>query len=233
MTAGPPLAGRAAVVTGASRGIGLATARALADAGAEVARLARHLSPDEPLRDFPCDITDPSAVSDAVDAVVAAIGVPDVLVSNAGMFLIKPLEQTDVAEFESMVRVNLTGTFVVLRAFAPLFRRAGRGHVVTIGSVADHIALPGNAAYGASKWGLRGLHGVLDAEYRSAGIRCTLVSPGPTDTAAWDTVAPDAVPGLPPRRAMLRPEDVAEAILFAVTRPPHVNVDLLRVRPAS
>jgi len=104
---------------------------------------------------------------------------------------------------------------------------------VTVGSVADHRALPGNAAYAAAKWGLRGLHGVLEAELRATGVRCSLVSPGPTDTAMWDAVDLDATPGFLPRRAMLSPEDVADAILFVVTRPPRANVDLLRLNPTA
>lgn len=233
MTQGLPLAGRTALVTGASRGIGHATARTFTEAGARVVRIARHLAHDDRYVDFPCDITDAAAVSRTIEQLIARVGVPEILVNNAGAFLIKSLEETAVEEFERIVRVNLTGTFFVLRALAPHLRQAGRGHVVTVGSVADHVVLPGNAAYAASKWGVRGLHGIVDAEYRPHGIRCTLVSPGPTDTEAWDPIDPDAKPEFLPRRAMLRPDDVAEAILFAVTRPEHVNVDLVRVRPVS
>jgi len=104
--------------------------------------------------------------------------------------------------------------------------------MVTIGSVADHAAFSGNTAYAASKFGLRGLHETLLAEYRGSGMRFTLVSPGPTDTAAWDAVDPDSRPGFTPRARMLRPGDVAEAVLFAATRPSHVQVDWLRLGPA-
>ena len=107
----------------------------------------------------------------------------------------------------------------MLRAFLPPMRAQGRGLVVTIGSVADHQALPGNAAYGAAKHGLRGLHGVLAQELRGSGVRATLLSPGPVDTALWDPVDPDGRPGFTRRAAMLRSEDVAEAVLFVATRP--------------
>jgi NADP-dependent 3-hydroxy acid dehydrogenase YdfG len=100
-----------------------------------------------------------------------------------------------------------------------------------VGSVADHVAFPENAAYAASKFGLRGLHETLIAEYRGSGVRLTLVSPGPTDTSVWDPVNPDAREGFIHRDGMLRPADVAEAVLFAAIRPPHVHVDWLRINP--
>jgi NADP-dependent 3-hydroxy acid dehydrogenase YdfG len=108
-------------------------------------------------------------------------------------------------------------------------RDRGSGHVVTIGSVADHTALPHNAAYAASKFGLRGLHEVLRAELRASGVRATLVSPGPVDTPLWDAIDPDQRPGFTPRAMMLSPDAVAGAVLYAVTQPPEVNVDELRL----
>jgi NADP-dependent 3-hydroxy acid dehydrogenase YdfG len=101
-----------------------------------------------------------------------------------------------------------------------------------VGSVADHTGFPDNAAYAASKYGLRGLHETLLAEYRGTGVRLTLVSPGPTDTGIWDPYDPDHRPGFPGRTQMLRPPDVAEAVLFVATRPPHVLLDWLRLGPA-
>ena len=90
-----------------------------------------------------------------------------------------------------------------------------------------------DAAYAASKYGLRGLHETLAAEYRGTGVRLTLVSPGATDTAIWDPFTPERRPGFPPRAAMLRPEDVADAVLFAATRPDHVHVDWIRLQPSG
>jgi NADP-dependent 3-hydroxy acid dehydrogenase YdfG len=112
-------------------------------------------------------------------------------------------------------------------------RAAGRGSFITVGSVADHIGFPENAAYAASKYGLRGLHETLLAEYAGTGVRLTLVSPGPTDTAVWDRFDPDHREGFTPRAEMLRPADVAEAILFVATRPPHVLIDWLRLGPTG
>jgi NADP-dependent 3-hydroxy acid dehydrogenase YdfG len=101
--------------------------------------------------------------------------------------------------------------------------------VVTIGSIADRVVFPDNGAYAASKFGLRALHEVMRAELRGSGVRATLVSPGPVDTPLWDPIGPDARPGFTPRAAMLAADAVADAILYAVTRPPSVNVDELRL----
>ncbi len=102
---------------------------------------------------------------------------------------------------------------------------------ITIGSISDHHAYPENAAYAASKYGLRGFHETLAAEYRGTGVRFTLISPGPTDTAIWDPLDPDHRPGLPRRSEMLHPEDVADAIVFAATRPSRATVEWIRLMP--
>ena len=128
--------------------------------------------------------------------------------------------------------MNLRAPFVLAQSFLPAMRAAGQGLLINLGSVADHRGFPDNSAYAASKFAMRGLHETLAAEYRGTGVRLTLISPGPTDTAAWDPFDPDHRPGMIPRAAMLRPEDVAEAILFAATRPPHVTIDWLRLGPA-
>jgi NAD(P)-dependent dehydrogenase (short-subunit alcohol dehydrogenase family) len=223
-----------AVVTGASRGIGAAVADALLGEGATVVRLARSLADHTEGRrlDLPCDVTDQGQVARAARRVHAEVGTPDLLVNNAGSFLLAPLEATEPADFDLQMNIGVRGPFLVLRAFLPAMRDARRGLVVTIGSIADHVGLPGNTAYGAAKFALRGLHEALVAELRGSGVRFTLVSPGPTDTAVWDPVDPDRRPGFTPRARMLRPADVAEAVTFIATRPPHVHVDWLRLGPA-
>jgi NAD(P)-dependent dehydrogenase (short-subunit alcohol dehydrogenase family) len=230
-----PLEGRLALVTGASRGIGAAIARALAGAGARVARVARHLadSDEGPWLDLPCDLTDAAQVERLAEHLLRSGGVPAVVVNNAGGFLLRPLEQTTAAEFEAQLALNLRGSFLLARAFLPPMRDAGGGAFISIGSVADHTGFPENAAYAASKYGLRGLHETLATEYRGTGVRLTLVSPGATDTTIWDPFAPERRPGFPPRIAMLRPEDVADAVLFAATRPEHVHVDWIRMQPTG
>jgi clavulanate-9-aldehyde reducatase len=226
-----PLEGRLALVTGASRGIGGAIAVALRGAGARVVRVARSLPSGDGFDDLPADLTDPPQV-EAVAARVRERGPPDIVVSGAGGFLLRPLEETTLADFDAQVALNLRAAFAVARAFLPMLRAGGRGCFVTIGSVADHTGLPGNAAYAASKYGLRGLHETLLAEYRGTGVRLTLVSPGPTDTAIWDPFDPDHREGFPRRADMLRPADVADAVVFVATRPPHVVIDWLRIGPA-
>ena len=133
----------------------------------------------------------------------------------------------EATDLEVQLAVNVRAPFYVAKAFLPAMREAGRGSFINVGSVADHIGFPENAAYAASKYGLRGLHETLLAEYKGSGVRLTLVSPGPTDTAVWDPVDPDH------REDMLRPADVAEAILFVATRPPHVLIDWLRLGPSQ
>lgn len=239
------LQGRSALVTGASRGIGLAVADALESEGALVVRVAR--SPERRdsevalLRrtggvdrriELKCDVTLEHEVARLAETVRETIGAPDILVNNAGAFVLKPLAELSAEEFRLQLETNLTGAFLVARALIPSM--AGRGgQVVTIGSVADHQAFAGNAGYVASKFGLRGLHETLRLEFAGAGLRFTLVSPGPTDTALWDPVDPDRRDDLPPRDRMLQAGDVAEAVRFAVTRPERVNIEQLWIMPSG
>lgn len=239
--AGTSLAGATAIVTGASRGIGKAVARSLATAGARVALVARHREPLERLaaelggRAFavPCDLRQSAAVDVAVKTINAKLGGPPrILVNDAGLFRVAPLHDLAVDDFEAMISVNLVASFRLIRAFLPAMRAAGSGHIVTIGSVADRSAWPGNAGYAASKYGARAVHEVLRAETRGSGVRATLVSPGATDTELWDELDPASRAKFPPPAEMLRPDDVARAVLFAVSQPATVNVDELRITRA-
>jgi NAD(P)-dependent dehydrogenase (short-subunit alcohol dehydrogenase family) len=230
-----PLVGKVAVVTGASRGIGFAVASALEGAGARVARVARTLTRarSSTRLDVPCDVTDEAQVHALFDTVRAAFGIPDLVVNAAGAFLLKPFEDTNSADLAAQLAANLQGPFLVARAFLPAMRARGSGRLITIGSIADYQALPGNAAYAASKFGLRGLHEVLRQEYRGSGVLCTLLSPGPTDTAVWDAVNPDARPGFTPRSEMLRPEDVAQTVLWIASAHARVDINWMRLGPAE
>ncbi|WP_396224454.1 SDR family oxidoreductase [Gemmatimonas sp.] len=241
MPAGAPLSGRTALVTGASRGIGLAVSRALASAGARLFLLARSREALESLafelgggaEAYACDLADAPALSQTVSGVLAAAGGQvDILVSNAGIFPLAPIADTSPSTFEQTLTANLTAPYRLLHALLPGMRAQRSGHVVTIGSVADRRIFGGNGAYSASKFGARALHEVLREECVGSGIRTTLVSPAATDTPIWDPVDPDNTPGFPPRASMLLAADVADAVLWAVTRPPHVNVDELRISRA-
>jgi NAD(P)-dependent dehydrogenase (short-subunit alcohol dehydrogenase family) len=229
------LQGQVALVTGASRGIGAAVAERFAGEGARVVRVSRTLKPSTRgnLHDLACDLTDWDQVSRLAAGLLDEYGPPDIVVSNAGTFLLRRLEATEVAELDQQLAVNLRAPFAVAKGFLPAMGRAGRGSFITVGSVADHVGFPENAAYAASKFGLRGLHETLLQEYRGTGVRLTLVSPGPTDTPVWDPFDPDRREGFIPRAGMLHAEDVAEAILFVASRPPRVHIDWLRLGPTG
>jgi NADP-dependent 3-hydroxy acid dehydrogenase YdfG len=232
------LAGRTALVTGASRGIGAAIARRLARDGARVVLLARSAPALEALATelgsgavaVVCDITARDAPEVALRALAAhGIAAIDILVNNAGIFFVAAAQETSVDSFRDLLELNLVAPFGLVRALLPAMRERGSGHVVTIGSIADRVAFSGNAAYAASKFGLRGLHEVLRAELKSSGIRASLVSPGPVDTPLWDTIDPKHRDGHTPRTEMLPAEALADAVHYVVTAPPSVNVDELRL----
>jgi NADP-dependent 3-hydroxy acid dehydrogenase YdfG len=235
--AAEPLTGRTALVTGASRGIGRECARLLLESGVEVVMLSRDMKAMQELADrkrrcaaFAADLSNPDALRPVLQQVRERLdGAPDIIVNNAGSFTIAPIEETEVDDLKGALRVNLAAPFLILKEFLGELKKENRGHVVTIGSVADHVAYPGNALYAATKYGARGMHEVLREETRGTGVRATLISPGPTDTAIWDAVDPDNQPGFTPRAKMLRPADVADAVLWAVTQPLNVNVDELRL----
>lgn len=226
-----------ALVTGASKGIGAATARLLAGSGAWVGMVARtedalaRAASEMGGHAFALDVSDAAAVTGLASRFEqAAGGAPDVVVCAAGTFGLAPIADTDPMDLERHLAVNLVGPFLVMRAFLPGMLRRRSGHLVSIGSVAGRVPLPGNGAYSASKYGLRGLHEVLSEEVRGTGVRATLVEPSATDTPLWDPVDPDARPDLPSRVEMLRPEDVARAVVYAIAQPAGVEVSHVAVR---
>ncbi len=232
------LAGRTALVTGASRGIGEACARVLAGAGARVLLVARSTEalatlaatlPHAPVA-LSADLAQEGAVTTVVLAAREALGAdPDIVVHAAGTFPLAPIEGTADDDLALALTLNTVVPLQLARAVLPGMRARGAGHIVVIGSAADRYVFPANAAYAASKHGARAIAEALRAETRESGVRATLVSPAATDTAIWDPHRPDDTAHLPNRSEMLRPEDVADAVLWAVTRPAHVNVDELRV----
>jgi len=224
------LQGRLALVAGGSRGIGRAAARVLRAAGAEVVQVARTSDVLEAAarevggHAVVADVSDADAVDWLRRRVEEDFGVPDVVVNAAGSFALASVAETPVGMFDEQVRSNLRAPFLLARAFlsAMLARRSGT--IVSVGSVAGRRAFPGNGAYAAAKFGLRGLHAVLDEELRGTGVRAVLIEPAATDTSLWDAIDRDANRGLPAPDQMLDPEAVADAILYAVTRPTSVAI---------
>jgi NADP-dependent 3-hydroxy acid dehydrogenase YdfG len=227
----PPLAHRRALVTGASAGIGAATARALAQAGAEVWLVARRAERLQALASelgrahaVALDVCDHAAVRERL----AELGI-DILVDNAGLALgVDKLSEGDPAEWSRVIDTNVKGVLNVTRAILPGMLQRGRGDVVLIGSVAGRQVYPGGGVYCASKHAVRALYEALRLEHVGSGVRFTTVDPGLVGFTEFsrirlrgDEAKVRAVyQGLDP----LRPEDVAEALLWAITRPAHVNV---------
>jgi len=230
------LLGATALITGASRGIGARVAERLAEAGARVWLMGRS---EAVLREnadrlmgtaVVADLTDEASVWDAMDHLQEELGGPPAIVVNAaGVFGLSEVGATSVKDFDEHLAVNLRGPFLVVRSLLPAMLQRGEGLIINVGSVAGRKPFPGNAAYSASKFGLRGFHEVLLEEIRGTGVRATLLEPASTDTPLWDALDPDADPGLPNRDAMLAADDVAETVLFVATRPPLVRIPVLQI----
>lgn len=233
------------LVTGASAGFGAATARAFAREGWQVAIGARRedrlqdLAPELEKAGAPAvfvhtlDVTSRDSIAAYHDALLASLGVPDTLVNNAGLARgTERIEDADGVAWREMVETNLLGSLWVTRAFLPSMLERGSGHVICVGSVAGHMGYVGGSVYCASKAGLRRACEALRLETLGRGIRVSSVDPGAAETEfsivrySGDEIAAKKVyDGFEPLRA----DDVAECILFAATRPPHVNIDEIRV----
>jgi NADP-dependent 3-hydroxy acid dehydrogenase YdfG len=240
------LEGRVAVVTGASSGIGEATVRALSGAGASVALGARRTdrlqaladSLDGPALVRAVDVSDEEQARAFVEAANQELGGLHILVNNAGVMLLGPVADADTDEWRRMITVNLLGLLYCTHAALPLIERSGGGDIVNVSSVAGRRADAGAAVYNMTKFGVHAFSEALRQEALHAGIRVTTVAPGFVDT---ELQAHNTNPLV--RRAterareqigqVLRADDIAEAILHAVTRPPHVCVNEVVVRPTG
>ena len=227
------LQGKVAFVTGASRGIGAAVARALSDEGVQLG-LASRSGDDLGLPDavgIPCDVRDLAQVEGAVRTTVDRFGALDICVANAGVGSYHTLVDTPVEHIEEMIDVNLKGTIYSIRASIPHLIASGEGDMVTLASEAGRRGLPNEAVYCASKFGQVGLTRALDHELREHGVRCTNVCPGgvATDFALAEGYGrtPDVLPG------MMTAEDVAEVVLFCLTRPRSHRILETALRPMT
>jgi NADP-dependent 3-hydroxy acid dehydrogenase YdfG len=244
----PPLQGKVALVTGASSGIGEATALVLARAGARVAIAARRRERLDGVARRIVDLRSESLVLEAdvakvrdaesvVERTVARWGRLDVLVNNAGVMLLSPVDRARVEDWQRMLDLNLLGLMVVTRAALPHLRRQKDGHVVNISSTAGRVANPDASVYAATKFGVGAFSEALRREVYRDGIRVTVIEPGAVATELRDHVPdPDTRERIDTwARSMrqLQSEDVAAAILYAVSQPPHVNVNEILLRPTD
>jgi NAD(P)-dependent dehydrogenase (short-subunit alcohol dehydrogenase family) len=229
------LAGKVAVVTGASRGIGHAIAQALLAEGCTVVVAARTISAGHknrsPLTDhrqpFSCDVRDERSVAALFAAVKKQFGSIDILINNAGMaHPLRNIEDLSLGTWRGVLDTNLTGMFLCTRAALPLMRTGGV--IVNNLSVAARGVFAGESAYCASKHGALGFTDTLRAEVRGRGIRVISLLPGPTATDIWNQFMPEA-----PRDKMLSPETVARAVIAAVTLPENATVEELRIGPTA
>lgn len=227
------LEGRVALVTGASGGIGAAVARSLHEAGAAVGLLSRRgldLGLERGLG-VACDVRDRASVERATETVVERFGRLDVVVANAGVGAYGPFLELSPEQMEEMIDVNLKGTLYTAAAALPHLIAAGAGDFVALASVAGVRAFPGEAVYNASKFGQVGFTRALDLELREHGVRATCICPGGVRTEF--AIGAGREHGDPQLEAMMSPEEVAEFVLFAVTRPRGVRLLTTTFRPMS
>jgi NADP-dependent 3-hydroxy acid dehydrogenase YdfG len=227
------LEGKVALVTGASGGIGAAVARSLHDAGASVGLLSRRgddLGLERALG-LACDVRDRDAVRQAADAVAERFGRLDIVVANAGVGAYGPFLELDPEQLEAMIDVNLKGTLYTAAATLPHLIASGSGDFVSLASVAGVRAFPGEAVYNASKFGQVGFTRALDHELREHGVRATCICPGGVRTEF--AIGSGREHGDPELEAMLSPEEVADVVLFTLTRPRDMRILTTTFRPMS
>lgn len=231
-----------AVITGASSGIGAATARALAADGHRVVLLARRLDRIEALAGeldgavaIAADVTDRETLVAAAAQVRDELGGADVLVNNAGVMLLGPFSSEQRADYRQMVEVNLLGAITATEVFLSQLRAGEGGDLINVSSVAGRTARPGNAGYAATKWGLNGWSESLRQELQP-GVRVTVVEPGAVATELTDHIThadTKAATQAFVRDLAIRPQDIAEVIAFAVSRPRRMTLNEILVRPTA
>jgi NADP-dependent 3-hydroxy acid dehydrogenase YdfG len=242
------LQGKVCVVTGASSGIGAATARRFAEAGAAVSLAARRADRLTELVSeiekaggralaVETDVTDEEQASALIERTSSELGRVDVLVNNAGVMLLGPIQGADTSEWRRMVEVNLLGLFYCTYWALPVMRDQGSGHIVNISSVAGRTASLGVGVYNATKWGVVGFSESLRQEALHLNVRVTVVEPGFVTTElqghTTNPLAKAAIEDMREKTTPLEAEDIAEAIFYAVSQPARVNVNEILVRPTA
>jgi NADP-dependent 3-hydroxy acid dehydrogenase YdfG len=230
-----------AVVTGASSGIGQATARRLAKEGFEVVAAARRtdrlaeLAEQVDVRPVHLDLTDPASVAAFAEQVPECA----ILVNNAGgAFGLSEVADADPEQWRQMYEVNVLGSLRMTKALLPAMIRSGRGHVVNITSIAGHVVYEGGSGYTAAKHAQHAMTETLRLELNGKPVRVTEIAPGMVRTEEFSLVrfGGDAERAEAVYRGVDAPllaEDIADCVAFAVTRPPHVDIDLLVVKPLA
>src|SRR3984893_3253059 len=238
-----PTSDRVAVVTGASSGIGEATARGLVKAGFKVVLGARRedrlmaVARELGGRGIPLDVRDRASIPAFCDAITAEYGQVEILINNAGLAAgVQPVSEGSDDDWVQMMETNVLGLLRVTRAMLPLLRRVPRAHIVNLGSVAGFEVYPGGVGYTASKHAVRAITKTLRLELLGEPIRVTEIEPGMVETEfslvrfkGDEQRAAAVYQGMKPMTGA----DVADCIIWAVTRPPHVNVDEMVVRPIA
>jgi clavulanate-9-aldehyde reducatase len=243
------LEGKVAAVTGASSGIGEATAIALAAEGCAVALGARREDRLQELAKriesdggravaLPADVADEASARAFVEGANEQLGGLDILVNNAGVMLLGPVEGADTEHWRTMVDVNVLGLLYCTHAALPIMREAGGGHIVNLSSVAGRSANAGSAVYNFTKFGVGGFSEALRQEALNANIRVTLVEPGFVDTELQGhneiPAVRDAIEQMREQMGkVLEAGDIARAIAYVVTQPEHVAINEVLVRPTK
>jgi NADP-dependent 3-hydroxy acid dehydrogenase YdfG len=246
---GAELEGRRAVVTGASSGIGEATALAFANAGATVSLAARRKDRLDDLAKrieseggtahaFEVDVGDEAAARSFIEGAAEQMGGLDILVNNAGVMLLGPVEGGDTDEWRQMINVNVLGLLYCTQAALPLIRDSGGGNIVNISSVAGRVAALGSGVYNFTKFGVVGFSEALRQEAMHSGIRVTVVEPGFVETELQghnkNPVVVEAIEKMREQTGeVLQAEDIAAAIHYVVSQPPRVNIGEMLIRPTG
>jgi NADP-dependent 3-hydroxy acid dehydrogenase YdfG len=227
------LEGKVALITGASGGIGAAVARKLHEAGASVGLLSRRGDDLGLERGFgvACDVRDRGAVKEATQAVVDRFGRLDTAVANAGVGAYGNFLDLDPEQVEAMIDINLKGTLYTAAAALPHLIDSGAGDFVSLASVAGLRALPGESVYNASKFGQLGFTRSLDHELREHGVRATCICPGGVKTDF--AIGTGRTEGDPELEGMMTADEVADVVVFAITRPRRLRILTASFRPMS